>query len=687
MEILQDKIDELILDKKTQEIQKNELFNNLNKKLSGIQELKQIVSTKKIIGENSQEKIKYLTKLMEEFQITDIFKKKLNDFANVLLAREKTHVDLPFGPTIDNFIPELVEKLNSIEQELNSKLEEMKQTNNQNLEVDIKNLEKINEILNSENQKENVTEEMLSSLVKYFDLVNLTNISKEEAMEIISLLYKIKNFKKESNTSDVIEPEEKKKVSSTEIIELLNKYVSERTIKGIKRIIEPDTEKTDKEEDKEQKEIQKNEILEDINLENAEEILNFFKEKNITDRFSATSLIGIITYSDKEIVTNVYNKIMQELKEVPDNSKNKYFNMFFKDAMKSVWIVSGKGKTSKQQQFLKKRINKKDKNQAKTIGEECYSGNTLDDYFETRKLLDENESMFAIKIRGDRYGETLTMLSCNPKIVAKNIKLCKIFKLNEFDKIPCTSILKTDLEDKIHMAIELGLLKPPMNDEFKKLDDSIIKNDRFQANRLAEGIDNQSIRQYYQRNLTVIQATSTFDFAAFSKRLNEEGFIGFYNYFFSSKQAGYHDRFKIEEDNRNIDERIFDEFEIPTNDEYNAVINSDVTFYRYNENLFNDPLIKFLEENYTIIDRIKVDGKFVESKNEYVYYIDGQLISRQKVLNNAQKLLNSFKALNSDMLLYAMTRNSLIPKNKFEQIKQTITNYERSIQNGLSKTI
>ncbi len=681
MKIFDEKIKQLIDEKKQIENKKNELSNSSNIKLKAILELKKITSSKKLHFGYDKEKVSYLLNTIKEFHQSEEFNKKLKDFLEILLIREKLKIELPFESVIENFIVELEERLIQIEIELNKKIEETKIIDTKDLDIDIKSLEELNNILNSE-EKGYINEQMLSTLLKYFDIINLTNITKEEANEIIELLYQIKNLKIENK-------QEKNKVATKEdVIELIDKYIKGRNNKNIKSIIDPIKEKTDTDEDINQKEIQKEEILENIDLENAEEILKYFTEKNILEKFSATAIIGIITYSTKETVSKVYSRIMEELKNIPDKDKSKYLNMFFKDTMKSVWVKSIKEKKELQDNFTVKRHRSNNKIEVKTIGEECLEGNSLEDIFETKKILEKYQDFFEAKYRNERYGEALQILSSNPKIVEKNIKLCMIFKLHEFNKIPYSCILRNSIEEKIHMAIEIGLLKPPMNDEFKMMEELINKNEKFQENKLAEGKQNQSIRQYYQRALSLLPLTTIFDFAAFSKKINDEGFLEFYNYFFSNKIAGTADRKKIIEDNKNINESIFDEFEQNINIQYEEIIKNDKTFYTYDkENLFNEPLIKFIEENYTIVDKMQINNKTEEIKNEYVYYIGKQIISRQKLLNNAQKLLNHFKKLDSDMILYSITRNSLIPKSKFEEIKQIIKQSERSIQNGLSKTI
>lgn len=698
MEIIQEKINQLTQEKEKQEINKLELTNNINNKLKIFEEIKIILKNQNVEEEKDLEKFSDLKQILNEYHAIDGFEKHYTDFVNVLKYKFVSKLDIPFGAKIESFIKMLEDKIQQIEKEVQVQLNQIKSQTNSSIDIDIVNLKKINKIISEEEKTEYVTEDMLSSLVKNFDIINLTNISKEDSMKLISLLYQIKNLKKQDKKEIITEDkqetineekeqeiEDRKPATKEEIFELIDKYVTGKYNKSIKEIIDPIKEKTDKKEDIDQKEIQKEEILNSFDLKNAEEILNYFKEQNIINNFSATSLIGIITYSNLEIVTDTYNKIIEESSKMNEKMKEKYINMFFQDSMKSVWIKSNNNKKTWKNQFRKSKHSVIERtHQIKTIGEECNEGISLEEFFETRKILEESQDILSIKYRRDRYGEILSFLSINPSILGKNLKLCKIFKLSEYSKIPYSCISKSDIEDKIHMAIELGLLKSPMNDEFKKMDDSINKNGVFQTNMLSKGIENHSIRQYYQRFLSIIAVTAIQDFATLAKKLNDEGFVDFYNYFFSEKSAGLADRNKLLEDFKKSDETIYNEFKIETNEEYENVINNDETFYSYDKELFNDSLIKMLEEKYSIMDKLKIGNKTVEVQNEFVYYIEGKIISRQRVLNTAQKLINYYKELDMDMLLYAITRNSLMPNDKYDKIKETL---ERSIQNGLSKTI
>ena len=92
----------------------------------------------------------------------------------------------------------------------------------------------------------------------------------------------------------------------------------------------------------------------------------------------------------------------------------------------------------------------------------------------------------------------------------------------------------------------------------------------------------------------------------------------------------------------------------------------------FNSSIFEEELIKKLEEDYTVIDVISHDGNIIEVKNEFVYQFGDILISRYKVLHNAWILKNKYGSLNYNMLMASIVRHSYLSETSFEKIKESL---------------
>ena len=110
----------------------------------------------------------------------------------------------------------------------------------------------------------------------------------------------------------------------------------------------------------------KNEVSSKIDLDNAREILQFFKDKNILNEFKRTALLKITIYGKAEYIKEtVYPEIMA------DPSKD----IFFEDDLASVWIKE-KGKNN-QESTQEQPKNNQHHHRYKMYDERCMMGGWL----------------------------------------------------------------------------------------------------------------------------------------------------------------------------------------------------------------------------------------------------------------------------------------------------------------------
>lgn len=692
MDVIQKKIEEF----NSQQEKDNLLEQKINYQKTIVKQIEELLKTEKFSQDFNKNIINEFEKIIGEHNvyIKDV-NQKLNQFIEVIEIRlESGFDDIEFGDVLESFRRTALSSIEILENVFKEYLNKINlRKNNEKENSDIDKLKNLKQILSGQNN-EYITEDMLAAL---FEQIDILNLPEEEANEIINQIYNTKLFTKnetienleEIDSNDSMEgpieidtTEEIPNVTKEDVFEILDTYIKNDSFKKISKRYVTNHEK---------------ETLKNIKIEEAKKILEYFIEKNLIEHFDVTALMKVITYSNEQTVKETYEKI-KSYAESEKKNFDEYILTFCKDKPSSVWIKTAAKKSSNQKTIRKRNY---PETTEKYPEYNPNSGVTFEEMLQNSQLLDTYKYMLLDKYDKEDYGQHLSTLTTPPEILRKNIELCKTFNLAGISKIPLTCISYQDIESKIHEAIELGLLHPPMSQEFLTIEDSIEKSNDFQANLIKEkNFDFQSIRQYFQRNQSRIESTTTLQYALLSARLHELGFAQFYDkYFFSNKMAGRSNHSRLEADYKNVDEEILKQFTILNNDEYeDAIFRADEQYskdleinknskYTIEEEVISEPLIKFLEENYRVSERIDRTNPTAESKNEYLYYIEGQLLSRYKILRLAQIFKNKYGTVNGDMLLYAITYNSFIPNQKFNKIEKIIQDYERSVENGISKTI
>lgn len=587
--------------------------------------------------------------------------KNIKDIQSVLMVRKQLGLsseEVPLEEEQLNAFTQLIEALKTIKKGILRDLDEL--SNVDKYKEEINTLEEMKGILSGNSRRKRITSEMFET---FYEGLDIFDMDPDEAIEIMSGFYDTVNLRGHVK---------KEICSEDEVISLYQEFISSEDMNVFNRMIHD----------------HKYEITTNIDLDNTRDILTFLKENNLLKRFRRSALLKITLYGKYNYIKDtIYPKIMSYSEEEREP--------YFEDELATIWVKED-GPTFLHRGFRisKGRGNKKDDGNLFTT---CHSVNIYE-LQENIDLLKANADLFKEDVDLDDMGSNIHLKTLSPWVLRKNIMLCRLFNLNRYMKIPVTLIERGDIEDKIHLAIELGLLNSPMAKEDIALDDAIIRNDEFQANAKKKGWNNVTIRDYFRRYASLLASKSVNEYAYLTYLLNKLGYEGFYNTFFSSNHAGKGNNHFLSSDDeqilsnqKSIDDFISDHFmsdwyseEIPSYDEYDSIIseyNDSFKFSAINTDyidplIFEDDLIKTLEMNHTIDELTTINGNEVLHKNEYVYRFGNRLISRYKVLHNASILKGLYDTLTPDMLLTSIVRNSFMDEDTFKTIKDGILRKE-----------
>ena len=398
-----------------------------------------------------------------------------------------------------------------------------------------------------------------------------------------------------------------------------------------------------------------------------------------------TALLKITLYGNPEYIKEyAYSEIM--------NKSEEEIKPYFEDALSTLWIKEKSNETYIARPFRITRGRNESKD-TENLYSTCHTVN-LDEYKENIEILRENIELFGDKIDLDNPGANLKIKTLPVWILKKNLVLCKLFNIGNITSIPISLFEKGDIEDKIHLAIELGLLNPPMSQKFLDIDTEIVRNDEFQKNMKRRKLFNQSIRNYFQRYTSMLSSKTINEYALITHKLSTLGYVQFYNEFLSTAHAGKgNDKFISEQypgfviEKKQMDAFVASNFMtewfpdfIPNYDEYDSIISEYIDSYKkekfeesyFDINILDDELIKDLEENHIVMDIINQNGQKVERKNEFVYLFGDRIISRYKVLHNATILKGLYGKLTKEMLMTSIVRNSFLDTDSFQLIYDEI---------------
>ena len=606
-------------------------------------------------------------KLIESYNFSiENLSQIISDIQSVLLVREELNMsstDMPLEENQVSTFRTFVEKLKTVKEELNDKLKKLSE--NVEGKKRISNLEALKNILEGTGRRKYYTEDMFRDFYEEFDILSLPP---EQAQSLLEGFYKTRNLSSRQSIE---------RANLEDVVALYKEFLPSTTMRFFEALLND----------------HKNEVTSAIDLENAREILQFFKDNGILDKFKRTTLLKITLYGKAEYIKEtVYPKVMSNTPDVIET--------FYEDDLASIWIKEKGTSTHKASPFRRSRGRGEDKD-TESLYPSCHTVD-YDEFWENIEILRANSSLFDDRFDIDDVGANLNIKTLPVWVLKKNIELCKLFGLGTITSLPTTCIERGDIEDKIHLAIELGLLNPPLTPTFREMDKDIVRNEEFQRNTAKKKLYNQSIRNYFQRYLSMLSNRSVNEYAYMFYKLQTEGYTAFYNDFFSDVHAGKGNpeiitpqAREVITDKQKMDDFITDNFMtewysdfIPNYDEYDDVITEYTdeekkTEYReqsyIDRAIFEDPLIRELEENNTVMDTITQNDEVVERKNEFVYMFGNRIISRYKVLHNASILKDKYGTLTKDMLLASIVRNSFLDNDTFQQINSNVMERGRTL--------
>ncbi len=590
----------------------------------------------------------------------------ISDIQSVLLVREELNMssdDMPLEENQVSTFKTFIEKLKAVKEELNEKLKKLSE--NVEGKKRISNLEALKNILEGTGRRKYYTEDMFRDFYEEFDILSLPP---EQAQSLLEGFYQTRNLRSRQSVE---------KANIEDVVALYREFLPSSTMRFFEALLDN----------------HKNEVTSAIDLDNVREILQFFKDNGILDKFKRTTLLKITLYGKAEYIKEtVYPKVMSNTPDVIET--------FYEDDLASIWIKEKGTSTHKASPFRRNRGRGEEKD-TESLYSSCLTVD-YDEFWENIEILRTNRSLFDDKFDVDDVGANLNIKTLPVWVLKKNIELCKLFGLGTITSLPTTCIERGDIEDKIHLAIELGLLNPPLTPVFREMDKDIVRNEEFQRNTARKKIYNQSIRNYFQRYLSMLSNRSVNEYAYMFYKLQTEGYTGFYNDFFSDVHAGKGNPEiitpqvrEVITDKKKMDDFITDNFMtewysdfIQNYDEYDDVITEytdEEKKTEYKEQsyidsaILEDPLIKKLEENNTVMDTITQNDEVVERKNEFVYMFGNRIISRYKVLHNASILKDMYGTLTKDMLMASIVRNSFLDNDTFQQIYSNVMERGRTL--------
>ena len=357
-------------------------------------------------------------------------------------------------------------------------------------------------------------------------------------------------------------------------------------------------------------------------LQNMNSILSFMKDNKIIKRFDIGSLLSICLVGSYESVRDTYKKLDKE---------HKLCDFYFQTP--GAWVNN----TLKQE-------NKKIR-----YGGVSTKENPKSLYYAARKISLEDielneeflkEKGFNIDLQSK---ENLGKLLTTPHYkLLQNYELCRCYGLYQ-DKNSLTNISPlygSCIEEKMDRLIEAGL---------------------FNCDGVSKNIYGRYVNRYPSSIVTTSDAAITYYSYLRSIYSPDE----YYSTIFSdtrngmlkknvvpkfAKKDGKYDKF--------VDTNFVNVM-LPRENEYDKIL-SESDNITYDENVFHEKAVFDLERQFRVRD------------NDYIYNIDGILVSRNKVLRTLSILMNRGVKIANEEVMYAITKGMFLSKDSLERISNKV---------------
>lgn len=394
------------------------------------------------------------------------------------------------------------------------------------------------------------------------------------------------------------------------------------------------------------------EINVNVDLDNMIAILDYLSfedisinKRNILSDFDVATLLAITVYGTLDSVTNTYQKII-------DNKQN--VKLFFQTA--SVWVNNlptekrrKRGKQTNQKRMIPNR----------NLYEQAHEV-SYDEILNNEQFLKSKGFNVSMNQMGN-----IKLLKTPLYKIKENYDICELYGLFTDDKtnFSTSTLWFSNLAETCDQFIELGLCHCPDAETYPYADVYLRKYPSA-INAVREGT--KSLLYMFRQTMSEEKYYSTI----FSKR--RPGMLSIKvtkgNFDYALKTDKQFTQFRQEHFIDQSQDRY-----IPNYGLYEELLFKEDS-YKLDEAVFNDIFIKELDEKYKV------------GNNDYVYVIDGQIISRLKVLR-IYGVLKKNNVLFDDSKVFALTYGSYINEEIFSNLAN-IANYSyEGGTNGISKTI
>lgn len=370
----------------------------------------------------------------------------------------------------------------------------------------------------------------------------------------------------------------------------------------------------------------KDEIERNAKIDNIRNILNYMESKNILRRFAFSDLLTITLYGTLDSVKNRYETLEND---------DKLYPIFFDTAF--VWINNVSSSKKRTYNKSKDKTSSNNKNYIKSLKCTAHTA-SYEDLIQNERFLRSKGLNVSLS---DQNGCSKILRMPHKQLLENFDIVCK-YGICDGKKIdfPLTILSSvSSLTDKLDNFIEVGLLgnSEKQGEEFG----NYIK------------IHGGSINHINSRLYPVLY-----------KMKRDMNTRDYYNLLFSSSRYGC----------------LKKEF---TNDMFGLGIENDEVFSKYLKDNFITPS-SYLGDT-TMYDSIinsdiepsrqvirDLDSRFMDKDNPLVYRIGNNVISRNKVIRNYGKLVNSKIELNDDALMYSIVRGSYLNMDEVKAIASDI---------------
>lgn len=358
-------------------------------------------------------------------------------------------------------------------------------------------------------------------------------------------------------------------------------------------------------------------------LQNMNSILSFMKENNILWKFDISTILSICLAGSVESVRDTYKKLEKE---------HKLCDFYFQTP--GVWVNNALKQEDKRPRY---GVGPGPKDNPRSL------------YYAARKIsledVERNEEF--LKEKGFNIDleskENIGKLLSTPHYrLVQNYEICKKYGLyqDESRLENISPLYGSCIDEKMDKLTEVGLFN-------------------------CDGMASARYGRYANYYPSAITKTDDKSIAYFSYLRSLYTPSEYYGTIFSEIRSGMLKRNiipKFGKEKGNFEGFLNTHFinaDIPNSSEYDKII-SESNAITYDEDVFHEKAIFDLERQFRVRD------------NEFLYNINGVLVSRLKVLRTCSILKNAGVPINSEQIMYAITKGMFLTEKSFDMISAKV---------------